>query len=174
MKHIFAGTLFCLMLSCSFLAAQEPYRAAVDRPVDVLHIRLDLDILLKQQAIAGTATIDFVPLRPVQSVAFDAVGHEIESVQRVAMEKSTQKPAAHKAASNGSTPKPHPEELSWENTGDKLLVYYPDGIAPGKTERIVITYRVREPKSGLYVLCAGEGSTQYDPHRPGTFVAGGD
>ncbi|MCH7990263.1 MAG: HEAT repeat domain-containing protein, partial [Planctomycetes bacterium] len=86
----------------------------------------------------------------MQSVAFDAVGHEIESVKRVAIEKPSQKPTDHEAASNGSTQKSHPKKLSWENTGEKLLVNFSEGIAPGKTVRIVITYRVREPKSGLY------------------------
>jgi aminopeptidase N len=107
-------------------AETEPLKTAVDRPADIQHIRLDLDLFLAEKRIAGTATIDLVPLRPLNSVRFDAVGHEVSSVTL-----------------DGN-------RLSFQNTGTELLVEFPDARRKGERLKLVVAYQVRDPKDGLF------------------------
>ena len=58
-------------------APEPPTRFAVDRPVDCLHIRLDLEVDVPGKHVDGTATLDLTPLRPITTVTFDAVGFEL-------------------------------------------------------------------------------------------------
>lgn len=117
------------------VAAEEPFRTAADRPVDIHNIRLDLDVALEAKTVSGTATIDFAPLRPMRVLTLNAVDHEVSSV------KWMRDPAI---------------ELSFENTGTTLVINFPETLSRDARQQIVISYRVREPKTGLYFFAPSD------------------
>ena len=67
-----------LLLLAALLAAQEP-RFAADRPLDLLHLRLEARVDLGKKELRGRATLDFAALRPVRVIRLDAVGLSIAS-----------------------------------------------------------------------------------------------
>ena len=97
-----------LALSAAALPAQEttPLRTAGDRPVDVRHLKLELDVDLEQRRIKGTATLDVTTLRPLTSIRLDAVNHDVSSVRGARDEK----PAG---------------PLTFDNTGRELGIQLP-------------------------------------------------
>ncbi len=110
----------------------EAYRAPADRAADILHIRLDLDVSLKEQTIRGTATLDFEPIRPLSSLALDAVDFKISQVRDV-------------------SPKGEPgKNLDFENTGKQLVIRFAEPQKPGERRRIEIAYEAKHPQSGLH------------------------
>jgi aminopeptidase N len=130
----------CLLLLSVFvrpLVAEEPLRTATDRPVDIVHIRLDLDVSLKAQSVSGKATIDFAALRRVKTLALDAVNHEVKSVQLLSSKKGD---GAQKAA----------RDVDFDNTGKQLLVTFPQPLERGEARRLIVTYRIEKPESGLH------------------------
>lgn len=130
-----------LLVSPSRLSAEEkPYRVAGDRPVDIEHILLNLDVSLKEKQIAGTATIDFQLLRPLRVLRLDAVGHEVSKIE---------------VADNQS-------ELSFTTTDTELQIDLGEKLPRGEKRRIVIHYRVRDPQSGMYFF----GPTESEPDVP--------
>lgn len=120
--------------------AQEPFRAAEDRPVDIIHIRLELDLFLEEKRIAGTASIQFEPLREIASLRLDAVGHEVSRVRDQAGDK----------------------ELEFENTGKEIVIDLGGIAKPGEQKQLVIEYQVRQPKAGLHFFAP----TPTDPKIP--------
>ncbi len=48
--------------------AGEPFRAAADRPLDILHIALDLTVDVPKKTVSARAAIDVVALRDVTSI----------------------------------------------------------------------------------------------------------
>ncbi len=130
-----------ILLSCArMLPAEEPYRTAADRPIDIQHIRLDLDISLKEKSLAGTATIDLQMLRPVQVLKLDAVGLEVSKVE-LAKEKA---------------------ELPFTVTDEELQIDFGSKRPRGEQKRVVIHYQVRDPEAGMYFF----GPTEGEPHVP--------
>mgnify|MGYP003323962888 CR=1 FL=1 len=63
------------------VAESPPLQAAGDRPVDIRHLRLELDVDLEARRIAGTATLDLVVLRPLSTIRLDAVNHQLTAVR---------------------------------------------------------------------------------------------
>ncbi|GAB4138842.1 MAG: M1 family metallopeptidase [Planctomycetaceae bacterium] len=126
------------------LSADPLFRSAADRPVDITHIRLDLDVSLKEEKIAGTATIDFQPNLNVNSVTLDAVGHEVSKIELV---RSPSEKTAH---------------LQFQNTGKKLIVRFGKTLPRGQKSQLQIHYRVRSPKSGLHFF----RPTKLEPKTP--------
>ena len=122
--------VLCLLLSATSFAEEE-LRTAASRPVDILHIRLDLDVKLKERTVAGSATIDFAAIQPARILSLNAVGHE---VSRVLV------PGA------GAESK----SLSFENTGKTLDIDLGRTLARGDKLQIQIDYKVRDPEAGLY------------------------
>jgi len=131
-----------LLLVPSLASAQAPLRVAADRPVDITHIRLDLDVSVEQKQVAGSATIDFSPLREIDHLTLDAVGHDVSLVEYV-RENAT-------------------EPLNFENTGETLIVSFPESLSRGKPQRIRIHYRVSEPRTGLHFF----QPTETEPETP--------
>ena len=122
--------VLCLLLIATS-SAEEELRTAASRPVDILHIRLDLDVKLKERTVAGSATIDFAAIQPARILSLNAVGHE---VSRVLV------PGA------GAESK----SLSFENTGKTLDIDLGRTLARGDKLQIQIDYKVRDPEAGLY------------------------
>lgn len=123
--------------------AEETYRVPVDRAIDILHIRLDLDVSLKKQTLSGTATIAFQPNRPVTSVTLNAVGLDVSTVRRLSS-------------------KGHPAKLDFENTGQRLVVSFDHPLPRDQKEQIEITYQVKQPRSGLHFF----QPTKAEPETP--------
>lgn len=124
----------------------EPLRTAADRPVDVVHLRLDLAVDLVAKSVSGAATIDFVPLRQVEAIRLDAVGLVVSEV----------------TAGDG-------KKLTFDNTGTELVI--DTGRMPaGTKERLVIRYRVHDPKDGLHFFAPSPA----EPETPYTVWSQGE
>ncbi|QDU64622.1 Aminopeptidase N [Planctomycetes bacterium Pan216] len=136
------GSLWVILVVVGTIVGEEktPYRTAADRPIDVKHIRLDLEVFLEDRKIAGDATITFAPLRSVRSVRFDAVDHVVESVRDAKTKK----------------------DLSFENTGKQIVVDFGEPLPVGEEFSLIIDYAVREPKAGLYFF----GPSEKEPDEP--------
>jgi aminopeptidase N len=109
---------------------KEPLRTAAARPVDMLHIKLELDVQLKKKSVSGRATLDFAALSPIQTLTLDAVSHEIQNVQA--------------KTSAG------PIKVSWTNSGQQISINFERQLKRGEKVQVAIDYRVREPKAGLH------------------------
>jgi aminopeptidase N len=120
------------------LGAEETYRAAADRPVDIEHIRLDVSVDLERQVLEGTATIDFTPLRTVSRLRLDAVGHEVQEVWLLNSEGAD------------------PQELEFDNTGTELVIELARNFSPEHRLRVRIAYSVTQPRSGLHFFRPSE------------------
>ncbi len=132
MKPLFLCSIFFLSVLARQSSADDLLRTAADRPVDIQHIKLDINVDLKKRTVAGTATIDFVALRPVRTLRLNAVGHEVSAI-------------TGRSQQAGKSSK-----LTWQNTGEELLVDLPQKSVRGENWRIVISYLVRDPKTGLH------------------------
>ncbi len=110
----------------------EAYRVPADRPIDILHIALDLDVSLKTQSVSGKATLDFQPNRPVTSFTLDAVDLKVSEVRDVSAKGEP-----------GKT-------LAFETTGKELEIRFEAPLTREQPKRIEISYSVKEPRSGLH------------------------
>ncbi|MGL4464862.1 MAG: hypothetical protein ACRC1K_22130, partial [Planctomycetia bacterium] len=72
------GTATAASWACG--AEPEVLRTAGDRPIDVLHLKLELEVDLDAKRVDAVATLDFTALRPVRNLSLDAVELEVESV----------------------------------------------------------------------------------------------
>src|SRR5437588_11457419 len=61
-------------------AAAEPLRTAIDRPIDIRNIRLDMRVDLPKKTVDSQATLQVHSLRPIKSISLDAVGFEVKKV----------------------------------------------------------------------------------------------
>src|SRR5688572_23235794 len=94
-RMIHACLLVGFVLSgAAFGQTNEAYRAPADRPIDILHIALDLDVSLKTQSIRGTATIDFEPHRAVSTFTLDAVDLNVSQVREISAKGEPRKTLA--------------------------------------------------------------------------------
>jgi aminopeptidase N len=146
---------FCLVaFACVVpkLNAQEKgtLRTAAARPVDMLHIKLELDVQLKQKSVAGRATLDFKALSTLQTLTLDAVSHEVSNVSA-------------KTAKG-------PLKVSWTNSGEQIAVNFARALERGEKAQVAIEYRVREPKAGLHFF----QPTKEDPEVPLTVWSQGE
>ena len=128
---VFAGQ------SADTLVASDGMKFAVDRPFDIEHIRLDLHVELEQKFVRGRARISGKALRPLASVAFDAVGFEDVRVM-------TQTSAS--AA----------DQASFINDGERIIVTPDEPLAAGDAMDFFIDYSLNEPKSGLHFFAPSE------------------
>ena len=69
-----------LVLNRPAVRADEPFRAAADRPVDIRHIGLDLTVDIPGKTAVAKAKIDLLALRKVHSIKFDAVDFDVSTV----------------------------------------------------------------------------------------------
>jgi aminopeptidase N len=143
------------------VAPADPLRTAADRPVDVRHIRLELKVDLPKKTVDGVAYLRFGTLLPVRSLALDAVGFEVNSVLL-----STQI----------NTDRDDPEQekprvpLKFRQDGKKLTIDLPAEWPADREGWLVIDYRVREPKDGLFFF----GPTTAEPDVPLTVWSQGE
>src|SRR5690242_4866315 len=74
--------VLCGLRGESLLRAQEPLRTAGDRPVDIHHIRLDLNVDLLTRTVDAVETLRLQPTRRLTSFALDAGAFEVKKVER--------------------------------------------------------------------------------------------
>ena len=123
-----------------------PLRTAGDRPIDIKHIRLDLKVDLPKKTVDGVATLEFRTMRKLKSFALDAVDFEVKSV-----------------AVSG-------KDIRFRHDGKKLHVDLPEEWPADKDGTLAVTYRVREPKDGLFFF----GPTAAEPETPLTVWSQGE
>jgi aminopeptidase N len=129
----------------------EPFRTAVDRPIDIRDIRLDLRVDLPKQAVDGKATIQVRSLRPIKGIELDAVDFEIKKV----------------TLQNGSGTE-GPAKFSHD--GKKLLVHLDTPWPASQAGTLRIDYRIHKPKAGLHFF----GPTKAEPNTPLTVWSQGE
>lgn len=135
--------LVCGLFGADVIQAQD-FRSAADRPVEMQHIRLELDVSLVEQQITGQAVIDFTPIQQIERLTLDAVNQQIARVHLLGDENNPQ------------------ELLDFENTGQELHITFPESRKRGQLTRIAIEYQVREPSTGLHFF----QPTEQEPHLP--------
>ncbi|HEV3438866.1 MAG TPA: M1 family aminopeptidase [Gemmata sp.] len=129
----------------------EPLRTAGDHPVDVRNLRLDLKVDLHSKTVDARATLSFTTLRKLDAVTLDADGFEVKKVELVSAKGKT-KPA------------------HFTHDSRKLIVDFDPPLAAGSDADLVIDYRVREPKQGLYFFAP----SKEDPDVPLTVWSDGE
>ncbi len=110
-----------------------------DRPGQVEHIALDLDLDIPHQRYTGTCTIRLNPIRSgITQLTLDAVNLHIESVLV------------------GEIAQP------FEHDGEHLQVHLLEPTTLGQPITIAIAYRSENPQRGLYFVAP----TEHQPHKP--------
>lgn len=128
----------------------EPLRTAADRPVDILHIKLELDVQLKKKSVAGRATLDFTALSALQTLTLDAVSHEVSTIQARTAKETL--------------------KVTWTNSGEQLTINFARKLNRGEKAQVAIDYKVREPKAGLHFF----QPTKEEPEVPLTVWSQGE
>jgi aminopeptidase N len=104
-----------------------------DRPGQVEHIALDLDLDIPNQRYTGTCNIRLKPVRPgVDSLTLDAVGLHIERV------------------TVGSTPQ------AFDYDGEQLQIQLQQPTVIGQPITLTIVYGVEKPQRGIYFIAPDE------------------
>lgn len=148
--HYFLCVL-CVLCGEYLASAQEALRTAGDRPIDIQHIRLDLNVDLPKRTVMGMATLQVRALRPLGGVALDAVDFEVKEVRVGA------------AGKDGTTAR-------FSHDGKRLAIDLPAPWKEGQVETLKIAYRVRDPQAGLHFF----GPTPAEPEVPWTVWSQGE
>ncbi len=137
--------LLTLSLIAGGAAAQGgASRFAEDRPVDLTHIRLDLNVHLFDDAVDGVATIDVTALRQVDSIRFDAVDFAVSSVRM--------------ARGGGAA-----ADARYVNDDRSITILTGDSpLNPGESARVVISYAVKDPSDGLFFFHPSEAEPEIE------------
>jgi aminopeptidase N len=133
------------------VAVKEPLRTAADRPIDIRHLRLDLRVDLANKSVDSLATLHVRAMRPLASVSLDAAAFQVKGV-------TLQKPGG------AETP------AHFSHDGHKLAIDLAPSWLTGQETTLRITYRIHEPKDGLYFF----GPTPEEPDVPLTVWSQGE
>jgi aminopeptidase N len=121
------------------LADAKPHFAP-DRPCDIVHIAMTLQLDLAQQSLRGTcATTVRAVQEAVSGLTLDAVDLQIAQVRQA----------------GGAT-------LPYDYNGQRLRVTFPEPLQRGATATVAVDYGVTKPRLGLYFITP---DTAY-PHKP--------
>jgi aminopeptidase N len=124
-------------------AATEPLRTAVDRPIDIIDIRLELRVDLPKKLVEGTATLQIRGLRALKHMELDAVDFHVKKVTL-----------------GLDTGPPHPVQFTHD--GKKLTILPATPWPAGQEATLCVDYRVENPKAGLHFF----GPTAAEPEAP--------
>lgn len=102
-----------------------------DRPAEMQHIRLDLDVDLPKKRVQSVATLKMKASAPTSTITLDAVDLDVKSVRT----------AVGAAA---------PVDTRFANTGKTLEVFFAAPIPSGQEASIIVEYVVQDPKQGLH------------------------
>ncbi len=110
-----------------------------DRPGQVEHIALELDLDIEHQRYSGTCRIHLNPIREgIEQLTLDAVSLTIESVMIGAVAQS------------------------FDHNGEQLYVTLSQPLVPGQAIELAIAYRSENPQRGLYFVLP----TAHQPDKP--------
>jgi aminopeptidase N len=99
---------------------------ARDRLADIKHVSLDVVPNFKDRSLAATMQMSLSPIGlPLRKFELDAVGLEIAKVQA------------------------EPPLAEWQNTGEKLVLWFREDVAPETPVQLSVTYSVT-PTDGIY------------------------
>jgi aminopeptidase N len=132
-------SLLLFLVASVLLAGDAPaqdLRTPPSRPVDVLHIGLDLVVDLEAKSVEGTAVLTLQALRDVKSIRLNAVDHEIAGVEVGGGDAWRKAPFAY--------------------DGEFLVV---DALLKrGERVTVKVTYKVVDPPSGLHFFGPSEAA----------------
>ncbi|MCH7526290.1 MAG: hypothetical protein IID39_02530, partial [Planctomycetes bacterium] len=117
--------------------ADEPSRFATDRPVDCLHIKLELNVDLPGKHVDGTAYLDIAALREVSTITLDAVDLNTTG-------------AAITYAGRTEAP------VEYINDGKEIQILLERPLSPGDRATIRIDYSIDDPDDGLHFYAPSE------------------
>jgi len=118
-----------------------------DRPGQVEHIALDLQLDIPNKVCEGTCTIRLKPVRDgIETLAIDAVDMAIAAVTIAQTGKGKGKPV----------------EQQYDYDGNVLTLRLAKPTTAGKAIEIAIAYRLDHPQRGLYFT----GPTEHYPDKP--------
>ncbi len=123
--------------------AVEPLRTAVDRPIDIKDIRLDLRVDLDKKIAEGTATLQVRSLRPLKHIELDAADFRVRKVTLAPANES-------------------PRPAQYTHDDNKLTILLPTAWSTGQEATLHVDYRVENPKEGLHFF----GPTAAEPDTP--------
>jgi aminopeptidase N len=133
-------------------APVEPLRTAVDRPIDIRDIRLELRADLPKKTIEGMAILQLRALREVKNIELDAGAFKVKGVS---------------LTTNG---KEEPSSLPYMHDGKKLTVLIGRPWTAGQEATLRVDYRVENPKEGLHFF----GPSKDEPEAPLTVWSQGE
>ncbi len=157
----YLASFFVFVIGFGPALAQEPLRVAGERPVDIRHIRLDLNVDLPKKTVDATAFLRFHTMHPARHIPLDAVGFEVSQVFLGAVNDSN--------PDNPAQDKPR-GPLEFRHDGKKLDIDLPAEWPAERDGWLVVRYRVREPKDGLFFF----GPTPSEPNVPLTVWSQGE
>lgn len=123
-------------LAVAAARADQP-RFQPDRPLDMRHIRLELDVDLPAKHVESTATLEMTALRPVSLVSLDAVGFQTRDVS-VSRANAPPSPARH------------------THDGNTLNVYFDTPLSAAESVTVTVRYSVDDPRSGLHFFAPSD------------------
>jgi aminopeptidase N len=132
-------------------AQTEPLRTAVDRPIDIRDIRLELRADLAKKVVEGMAILQLKSLRDIKHIELDAVAFHVQSVS---LTDGQQKP----------------QSVPFTHDGKKLTALLDPPWTAGKEATLRVDYRVENPKEGLHFF----GPTKAEPEAPLTVWSQGE
>ncbi|MGQ0613092.1 MAG: M1 family aminopeptidase [Planctomycetaceae bacterium] len=136
--------LLLALLLLPVAARPEELKFAADRPVDILHLRLEAKVDLPAKTLQGRATIDLAALRPVTTIRFDAIAFDVAQVELL----------------RGDPLQPQPTR--WRYDGEQIELALPQPLAVNERAQVRVSYTVREPEGGLHFF----GPTPAEPEVP--------
>jgi aminopeptidase N len=134
------------------VSAVEPLRTAVDRPIDIRDIRLELRADLPKKVMEGTAILQLRGLRDLKHLELDAAAFKVKEVRLAADKKES------------------PRTVPFTHDGNKLTVVLDPPWPTGQEAILCVDYRVENPKEGLHFF----GPTKEDPKAPLTVWSQGE
>lgn len=132
------------LLLLSVLARAQDLHFAADRPLDLLHVRLDARVDLKNKTLKGKETLEMVALRATRTIRLDAVDLQVEAVDVVRGDAAQF------------------QEVEYVNDGKHLDIALPQELARGERLTVTVEYTCTDPERGLFFF----GPTKRQPDVP--------
>ncbi len=137
-------SLLFVLLALAPLAQSQGLKFAADRPLDLLHVKVEGDLDLKRKRLDATATLDLTALRPTAVIALEA--HRLTFSKLTVLRGTPHQPAPHRSSYDG----------------EMLEIVLEQPLVRGETARVVAQYACVEPDEGLYFF----GPTSKQPDVP--------
>lgn len=119
-------TLVVALVAAQVASRADSPRFAVDRPIDMKHVRLDLSVDLPRKRVDALATLTIRPRESSASMVLDGVDLDVRSV---------------KVGSNVAR---------FSNSGREIEVFFDAALPAGQEAAVTIEYVVSDPKDGLH------------------------